>query len=71
MSKSGETVHANRTVLYELTKRLGRRLVRCQSRVEDLAFRSVPARLARMLLQLAQDFGERTPEGLSVGLPVT
>lgn len=57
--------------LYEMTKRIGLRLIRCQSRAEDLVFRDARARLARLLLRLADEFGRRTDDHLSVGLPLT
>lgn len=57
--------------LYEITKRIGLRLIRCQSRAEDLVFCEVRARLARLLLRLAEDFGRRTDQGFAVGLPLT
>jgi len=66
-----ETVRANNSVLYEVTRRVGQRLIRCQSRVEDLVFRDVRSRLARMLIELASEYGHETDRGLAVGLPLT
>ncbi len=63
-------VRATNSVLYEVTKRIGRRLIRCQSRVEDLVFRDVRSRLARILLSLAEEHGRETLNGLSIGLPL-
>lgn len=57
--------------LYEVTKKIGRRLLSCQSRIEDLAFYNVPTRLARLLLRLAEKFGREIEGGHSVGLPLT
>jgi CRP/FNR family cyclic AMP-dependent transcriptional regulator len=65
------TVRASNSVLYEVTKRVGQRLIRCQSRVEDLVFRDVRMRLARMLLELAREYGHETDRGLAVGLSLT
>ncbi len=56
-------MHPNMTV--RLTKLIGLRLKKIQSRVEDLVFRDVPARLAHLLLELrksdgvAEGFGTR------------
>jgi CRP-like cAMP-binding protein len=57
--------------LYEVTKRIGQRLIRCQSRAEDLVFCDARTRLARALLRLADDFGTRANHGVAVGLPLT
>jgi CRP-like cAMP-binding protein len=55
----------------EITKQAGRRLQRIEARVEDLAFRTARARLARVLLELAQDFGEEASAGIVIELPLT
>lgn len=57
--------------LYEVTKRMGLRLIRCQSRAEDLVFCDARTRLARVLLRLVEDFGSRTDHELAVGLLLT
>jgi CRP-like cAMP-binding protein len=56
--------HPNLTV--KLTKLIGLRLRRIQSRVEDLVFRDVPARLAHFLLELSKTDG--TPDDLGIRL---
>lgn len=66
-----KTVRANNSVLYEMTKLIGGRLVRCQSRIADLVFRDVRSRLANMLLSLAREYGHQTDRGLAIGLPLT
>lgn len=43
---------------------LSRRLRRTDGHVESLAFLSAPGRVARLLLDLAEDLGKRTPDGL-------
>ncbi len=57
--------------LYEVTKRIGLRLIRWQSRVEDLVFYDARTRLARLLLRLAEEFGRKMNHDLAVGLPLT
>jgi CRP-like cAMP-binding protein len=52
----------------QLTKLIGLRLQKIQSRVEDLVFRDVPARLAHLLLELAKTHGKQ--EGSAVRLTV-
>ncbi|MEW6543119.1 MAG: Crp/Fnr family transcriptional regulator [Nitrospirota bacterium] len=54
------------TVSGKLTKLIGLRLRKIQSRVEDLVFRDVPARLAHLLLELSKTEG--VPDGTGVRL---
>lgn len=56
--------HPDLTV--KLTKLIGLRLRKIQSRVEDLVFRDVPARLAHLLLELSKTVG--VPDGSGVRL---
>jgi CRP-like cAMP-binding protein len=58
-------------VLYEITKTMSQRLVRIRSRAEDLVFHDARRRLARLLVRLAEEFGDRRPTGLAVGVPLT
>ena len=58
-------------VAFQVTKQVGSRLKRVESRVEDLVFRDVRSRLSRVLLQLAEDYGCDVPEGRLVQLLVT
>jgi CRP-like cAMP-binding protein len=60
------SAHPNVTV--KLTKLIGLRLRKIQSRVEDLVFRDVPARLAHLLLELRKTDG--VPEGAGTRLRV-
>lgn len=46
-----------------VTLRVGSRLKKIETRIEDLAFRDVRARLARILLELAEDFGRSAGAG--------
>jgi CRP-like cAMP-binding protein len=50
---------------------LGRLLANAVTLVEDLAFREVPARLARFLLGLVERRGRRTPEGWVISLDLS
>jgi CRP/FNR family cyclic AMP-dependent transcriptional regulator len=64
------TVGSRPALVAEITRQIGERLKRIESRVENLVFRDVRSRVAHMLLELAEDFGE--PEGgeilLRIGL---
>lgn len=46
-----------------VTKLIGLRLRAIENKMEDLVFRDVPARLARLLLRLAHDHGKPAPSG--------
>lgn len=48
---------------FRLTKLIGLRLKRIESRIEDLVFKDVQGRLATVLLQLARDHGTRESRG--------
>jgi len=50
---------------------IGTRLKQAQARIEDLVFRQVPSRVARLLLTLAESHGKVTPKGIRVEFPLT
>jgi len=50
---------------------IGVRLKQAQARIEDLVFRQVPSRVARLLLSLAESHGKVTPNGIRVEFPLT
>lgn len=54
-----------------LTKLIGFRLKRIESRIEDLIFRDVPVRLARLLLQLSNDLGVADSRGVLIRVKLT
>ena len=54
-----------------LTKLIGFRLKRIESRVEDLIFRDVPARLAHLLLELSKNHGKATGQGILLQIKIT
>lgn len=56
-----------------LTKLIGFRLRNIESRIEELVFRDVPARLARLLMEMAKEFGkqEGEREGVRIGARLT
>lgn len=58
-------------LLLELTRQLGRRLQRTENRLEDLVFRDVGARVARVLLELGERFGQVEGERIRLDLPLT
>jgi CRP/FNR family cyclic AMP-dependent transcriptional regulator len=46
-------------------------LKQAQARIEDLVFRQVPSRVARLLVSLAESHGKVTPNGIRVEFPLT
>ncbi|HEY2386494.1 MAG TPA: Crp/Fnr family transcriptional regulator [Candidatus Binatia bacterium] len=59
-----ELLDAHAGVVVAVIKQVGSRLKRVESRVEHLVFRSVPSRVAGILLELAEDFGHQQVEGI-------
>ena len=50
---------------------IGRRFAGLQKRFQELSTERVEQRVARAVLRLARQFGERTPEGLLLKMPLT
>jgi CRP-like cAMP-binding protein len=59
------------TVMFKLTKLIGLRLKKIQSRVEDLVFRDVPARLAHLLSELGKTDGVADKQGIRLNVKLT
>jgi CRP-like cAMP-binding protein len=64
-------VSASHGMTLEITKQIAGRMKRIESRVEDLVFRDVRARLTRVLLELSESFGRPEGEGVEISLPLT
>ncbi len=56
---------------FSISKEVAGKLARIETRLEDLVFRSVEARLARTFLQLAEDFGMPAGDWVQLDLPLT
>ncbi len=56
---------------FRLTKLIGLRLRRIESRVEDLVFRDVPSRLAHLLIQLSEEYGNPDQDGILLSIKIT
>ncbi len=54
-----------------LTKWVGEQLRELQCKLEDLIFKDVPTRLARLLERLAREEGQPTPAGIEIALKLT
>jgi CRP/FNR family transcriptional regulator len=67
-----EALGRDASVLREVARQLGRRLKLAENRLEDRVFRDVEARVARVLLELAERFGSSAEAGwMRLDLPVT
>jgi len=55
-------------MVIEVTRQIGERMKRVESRVESLVFRDVSSRVAVVLLELAEDFGVREDEQWTLDL---
>lgn len=54
-----------------LSKLIGFRRHTIENRLENLVFRSIPEKLAALLLELSEQFGEESPEGIKINLSLT
>ncbi len=59
------------TVMFKLTKLIGLRIRKIQSRIEDLVFRDVPARLAHLLSELSKTDGVPDKQGIRLKAKLT
>lgn len=64
-------IHENPEFGLRLIQIIGGRLKQAQARIEDLVFRQVPSRVARLLVTLAESHGKVTPNGIRVEFPLT
>lgn len=62
---------ARSALAMQITKQIGDRLKKVESRVEDLVFRTVRTRVARMLGELADDFGCDENGCRVIDIPIT
>ena len=59
-------IEAHPALAMSMLKQLALRLRNTNQQLADLVFSDVPGRVAKALLDLAERFGERTPEGIHV-----
>jgi CRP-like cAMP-binding protein len=59
------------SITIAITKQIGARMKRIESRIEHLVFRDVRARIARVLLELADDFGSPSGSAITIDLRLT
>jgi CRP-like cAMP-binding protein len=59
------------SLVLAIAQQMAARLKRVEARVEDLVFRSVRIRVARMLAELAQSFGRPDGDRVVIDIPIT
>lgn len=62
---------AHPDITVKLTKLIGLRLRKIQSRIEDLVFRDVPARLAHLLIELSKSDSVKEAQGIRLRAKLT
>ena len=62
---------ADPALTLEFTRRMGERHARMEDRLESLVFSSAQGKVAKVLLELAEDHGEATQDGLLIQYPIT
>jgi CRP/FNR family transcriptional regulator len=61
----------NQRFAHEINKLVGERMVRIASRLDDLVFRDVHSRLARLLLRLSREFPARRDDAPAIDVRLT
>lgn len=64
-------IHSNPDFTIRILSTLAKRLRGMNEKISDVFFLDLPGRLARRLLQLSLDHGEKTVEGVLIQLPLT
>jgi len=61
----------NSLVCCKIIKLIGSRKTEIRMKLEELAFKTVPQRLATLLLKLSSEYGEEMPQGRRIGIVFT
>ena len=64
-------LHQFPEIAVRILKLVGVRTKQLEARMEDLAFRSVPSRLANLFLELSQKYGDSTSSGIRIDVRLT
>lgn len=67
----GDFLRRRPDLVFRVTKWMGFRLKKIETRLESLIFKSVPARLAELLVRLADEYGKPSKRGTEIGLKLT
>lgn len=66
-----EAIQSRSSIVFLVAAQIEDRFKQIESRVEDLVFRSARSRLAQVILQLAEDFGEKTGDRWVIAIRLT
>jgi len=66
-----EVLQKNPDLTIKLTKLIGFRLKKIENRIEDLVFKDVPVRLAHLLLNLSEEFGQKVDGEIQLRIRMT
>ena len=66
-----EVLKKNPDLTYRLTKLIGFKLKKIENRIEDLVFSDVPVRLAHLLMNLSNEFGQQEDGGIRLNVRIT
>jgi len=66
-----DAIKSRPEIVFSVAKQIGDRFKQIESRIEDLIFRSARERIARIILQLADEFGKAVDDHLLVDLRLT
>ncbi len=64
-------IESHPALALKVIRDLGRRLRMATGKIMSLTFRDVQSKMANLLFSLAQDHGEKLPEGVRITLPLT
>lgn len=56
---------------FRFTRTVGRRRRQLETKIEHLVFRDVQAKLAALLLELGEEYGQEVEDGLQIGVKIT
>jgi CRP/FNR family transcriptional regulator, cyclic AMP receptor protein len=66
-----ELLHADAKLCFTFACELGRRRKHLETKLEHLVFKDVQAKLAALLLELGEEYGQETEDGVQIGLKIT
>jgi CRP-like cAMP-binding protein len=66
-----ELLYADAKLCFQFMAELGRRRKQLETKLEHLVFKDVQAKLAALLLELGEEYGQENEEGVLIGLKIT
>ena len=66
-----DLLHSDAKLCFAFMAEMGRRRKQLETKLEHLVFKDVQAKLAALLLELSEEYGQETEDGLQIGLKIT